>query len=107
MFENSPREFTLGDAEVRAFLSAIAPHIVAVLPPGGDVGTGTLVRWKSIGLVLTANHNLDGTKPSEVGFCFYPGGSLLDGPNDCPRSWGPVSRSVNASGRCNDRGQGE
>jgi hypothetical protein len=80
MFENSPREFTLGDAEVRAFLSAIAPHIVAVLPPEGDVGTGTLVRWKSIGLVLTANHNLDGTKPSEVGFCFYPGGSLLDGP---------------------------
>ena len=80
MFEDSPREFTLGDVEVRAFLSAAAPHIVAVLPPGGDVGTGTLVRWKSLGLILTANHNLDGTKPSEVRFCFYPGGSLGDGP---------------------------
>jgi hypothetical protein len=80
MFENSPREFTLGDAEGRAFLSAVAPYIVAVLLPGGDVGTGTLVRWKSVGLVLTANHNLEGTKRSEVRFCFYPGGSLRDGP---------------------------
>lgn len=80
MFENSPREFTLGDAEVRAFLGAVAPHIVAVLLPGGDVGTGTLARWKSTGLVLTANHNLDRTKPSEVRFCFYPGGSLREGP---------------------------
>ena len=75
-----PREFTLGDAEGRAFLSAVAPYIVAVLLPGGDVGTGMLVRRKSIGLVLTANHNLDGTKLSEVRFCFYPGGSLRDGP---------------------------
>jgi hypothetical protein len=48
MFEDSPRELTLGDAEIRAFSSAIAPHILAVLPPGGDVGTGTLVRWKSM-----------------------------------------------------------
>ncbi len=93
MFENSPREFSLGDAEARAFSSAIAPHIVAVLPPGGDVGTGTLVCWKSIGLVLTANHNLDGTKPSEVRFCFYPGGSLGDGPMT-PQAHGDLYRGV-------------
>lgn len=93
MFEGSAREFTLGDAEGRAFLSAIAPYIAAVLLPGGDVGTGTFVRWNSSRLLLTANHNLDGTKASEVRFCVYPGGSLRDGPMT-PQDRGELYRGV-------------
>ena len=80
MFEIANREFTLGDAEDRAFSQCLSALYCRLPLPGGDLGSGTLVRWKSIGLVLTANHNLDGTKLSEVRFCFYPGASLRDGP---------------------------
>lgn len=74
-------EPTLGSAEVRAFIHTIARHTVALLPPDGThVGTGTVVRWKALRLILTANHNLQGTRPSAVRFVFYPGGTLREGP---------------------------
>lgn len=81
MYEDSSSGFTLGDAEIRAFFHSIAPHIVALLPPDGlHVGTGTLIKWKSSHLILTANHNLDGNKPSAIRFVFHPGGTLREGP---------------------------
>jgi hypothetical protein len=71
---------TVEDAQLRAFYHSIAPHIVALLPPDGlTVGTGTLIKCKSSHLILTANHNLDGSKPSAIRFAFYPGGTLREG----------------------------
>jgi hypothetical protein len=81
MFDKKAEGFTVGDGEIRAFLHAIAPFTVALLPPDGhSVGTGTLINWKSSHLILTANHNLDGTKPSLIRFVFNPGGTLREGP---------------------------
>ena len=78
-------ENQLGNAEMGAFFHAIAPYTVALLPPDGlQVGTGSLVRWKSKPLILTANHNLKGVKPSAMRFRVFPGGPLAWGPmTDC------------------------
>lgn len=95
MFEGSRQEFTVADGEIRAFLHVIAPHIVALLPPDGlHVGSGTLIKWKSSHLILTANHNLNGTKASDIRFVFYPGGTLRDGPMDAASDRTFLSRGL-------------
>jgi hypothetical protein len=95
MLEHSPLEFTIGDGEIRAFCHSIAPHIVGLLPPDGlHVGTGTLIKWKSSQLILTANHNLDGSKPSAIRFVFYPGGTQLEGPMSTREESGGLYRGM-------------
>lgn len=80
-FSNSVDGFTVRDGEIRAFYHSIAPFTVALLPPDGvHVGTGVLVSWKSLPLILTANHNLLGTRASEMRFVLHPGGTLHEGP---------------------------
>ncbi|MGO9273114.1 MAG: hypothetical protein ACLQOO_23245 [Terriglobia bacterium] len=86
---------TIDDVQARAFYHSIAPHIVALLPPDGlTVGTGTLVKWKSSHLILTANHNLEGSKPSAIKFAFYPGGTLREGRMSSREDSGGLCRGV-------------
>jgi hypothetical protein len=95
MFTEGSAEFTVGDGEIRAFYHAIAPFTVALLPPDGlSVGTGVLVNWKSSPLILTANHNLTGTKPSAIKFVLNPGGTLREGPMNERRDSGELYRGV-------------
>jgi len=87
--------FTVEDAQIRAFCHSVAPHIVALLPPDGvTVGTGTLIKWKSSHLILTANHNLDGSKPSAIRFAFCPGGTLREGPMNSREDSGDLYRGL-------------
>lgn len=95
MFAEGSAEFTVGDGEIRAFYHAIAPFTVALLPPDGlSVGTGVLVNWKSSPLILTANHNLEGTKPCAMRFVLNPGGTLREGPMNERRDSGELYRGV-------------
>ena len=69
--------------------------MVALLPPDGvSVGTGTLISWRSSQVILTANHNLDGTKPSAIRFVFNPGGTLREGPMSTRENSGELYRGV-------------
>lgn len=93
MFSKIVPGFTFGAAQQRAFYHAIAPYTVGLLLQDGlSVGTGTLINWKSLPLILTANHNLEDTKASEVRFVFNPGGNLEDGPMSSIRDSGKLSR---------------
>jgi hypothetical protein len=95
MHADSSSAFTVGDAEIRPFYHSIAPHIVALLPPDGvTVGTGTLIKWKSSHLILTANHNLERNRPSAVRFVFHPGGTLREGPMTTREDSGGLYRGV-------------
>lgn len=83
MLSFSQREvgFTVDDGKIRAFYHAIAPFTVALLPPDGvHIGTGVLVDWKGWPLIVTAAHNFDGAKPSQMRFVLSPGGTLREGP---------------------------
>lgn len=66
------------NAEFLAFQETISNSIVGIAIDGPDpgIGTGTLVKWKGKRLLLTANHNLDGTTPDCLRLLFRPPGNI-------------------------------
>ena len=73
-------EYDADRAEYMAFVHAIARHTVGLsILNGRNIGTGTLLEWQGRRFILTALHNLDGTKPSEVRFFVTPPGNAEEG----------------------------
>jgi hypothetical protein len=64
-------------AQFLAFQETIANHTVGILTNSGlGVGTGTMIRYGSVRVFLTANHVIEGNAPSTVRIAFRPGGTL-------------------------------
>jgi|GEM_PF-3361632 hypothetical protein len=76
-----PTEFEKTRLEDRAFAETIMSRSVGILTDAGQgVGTGTLVRYRDIRLILTARHVIAGSLPSSLRFAFRPPGSLHEAP---------------------------
>jgi len=72
-------EFQVNEAHFKAFQEVIARHTVAIMTNGGlGIATGTLLSYGPVNLILTANHNLDETLPSEIRFGFKPEGNFQE-----------------------------
>ena len=77
----APTEFERNKLEAIAFQETIASHVVGILThEGQNVGTGTLLRYGTKRLILTAYHVLEVTPISKVRFAFRPSGSLQTAP---------------------------
>jgi hypothetical protein len=72
-------EFQVNSAHFHAFQESIACHTVVILmEKRRQVGTGTLISYRSKNLILTADHNLDGIMPADLLIGFKPGGTFQE-----------------------------
>jgi hypothetical protein len=73
-------EYDVDRAEYMAFVHAIAQHTVGLsILNGHNIGTGTLLEWDGKHYILTALHNLEGTKPTDLRFFLTPTGNAEEG----------------------------